>query len=180
MELELVEKVFSYDMADKENAQKGLYRIIHPYVNFYFTYMYPYMSALQTISVGEYYNQYIYPVFRKYVSGCFRQVCREHLEKLNKRGRLPIHFEKSGEWVGKEGTIDVVAQDAEGRTLIALCNWEKAMMTYEDYGWLLSYARKVKIRADYIYLYTASGFDEKLDLEAKVKKNLKLLQITDI
>ncbi|MDE5931446.1 MAG: ATP-binding protein, partial [Lachnospiraceae bacterium] len=46
MELELVEKVFSYDMADKENMQKGIYRIIHPFVNFYFTYMYPYMSAL--------------------------------------------------------------------------------------------------------------------------------------
>ena len=180
MELELVEKVFSYDVADKENVQKGIYRISHPYVNFYFTYMYPYMSALQTVSVGEYYNQYIYPVFRKYVSGCFKQVCREHLEKLNKRGRLPIYYEMSGEWVGKEGTIDVIAQDAEGRTLIALCNWEKAMMTYEDYEWLLSYARKVKIRTDYIYLYTASGFDEKLDLEAKVKKNLKLIQITDI
>lgn len=180
MELELVEKVFSYDMADKENTQKGIYRIIHPFVNFYFTYMYPYMSALQTVSVGEYYNQYIYPVFKKYVSGCFKQVCREHLEKLNKRGRLPIHFEKSGEWVGKEGIIDVIAQDTEGRTLIALCNWEKAMMTYEDYEWLLSYTRKVKINADYIYLYTASGFDERLDLEAKVKKNLKLVQITDI
>ena len=180
MELELVEKVFSYDMADKENTQKGIYRIIHPFVNFYFTYMYPYMSALQTMSVGEYYNQNIYPVFKKYVSGCFKQVCREHLEKMNKRGRLPIHFEKSGEWVGKEGTIDVIAQDAEGRILIALCNWEKAMMTYADYEWLLSYARKVKINPDYIYLYTASGFDEKLDLEAKVKKNLKLVQITDI
>ncbi|MCM1175243.1 MAG: ATP-binding protein [Blautia sp.] len=180
MELELVEKVFSYDMADKENAQKGIYRIVHPYVNFYFTYMYPYMSALQTVSVGEYYNQYIYPVFKKYVSGCFKQVCREHLEKLNKRGRLPIHFEKSGEWVGKDGMIDVIAQDAGGRTLIALCNWEKPMMTYNDYEWLLSYAKKVKLDADYIYLYTASGFDERLDLEAKVKKNLKLVQITDI
>ena len=180
MELELVEKVFSYDMADKENAQKGIYRIVHPFVNFYFTYMYPYMSALQTISVGEYYNQYIYPVFKKYVSGCFKQVCREHLAKLNKRGRLPIHYETSGEWVGKEGNIDFIAQDADGKMLIALCNWEKAMMTYEDYEWLLSYARKVKINADYIYLYTASGFDEKLNLEAKVKRNLKLVQITDI
>lgn len=180
MELELVEKVFSYDMADKENAQKGIYRIVHPFVNFYFTYMYPFMSSLQTISVGEFYNLYIYPSFRKYVSGCFKQVCREHLARLNKRGKLPLHYETSGEWVGKEGTIDFIARDAEGKTLIALCNWEKAMMTYEDYEWLLSYARKVKINADYIYLYTASGFDEKLDLEAKVKKNLKLVQITDI
>ncbi len=180
MELELVEKVYSYDMADKENAQKGIYRIIHPFVNFYFTYLYPNMSALQTVSVGEFYNQYIYPCFKKYVSGCFKQVCREHLARMNKRGRLPIQYVNSGEWVGKEGTIDFIAQDTDGKTLIALCNWEKAMMTYEDYEWLLSYARKVKLSADYIYLYTASGFDERLDLEAKVKKNLKLIQITDI
>lgn len=180
MELELVEKVFSYDTAGKENAQKGIYRIIHPFVDFYFTYIYPYMSALQTMSVGEYYNTYIYPTFRKYVSACFKKVCRQYLEKLNERGKLPFHYESSGEWVGKEGTIDVIAQDADGRTLVALCNWEKPMMTYEDYEWVLSCAEKAKISVDYIYLYTASRFDEKLDLEAKIKKNLKLVQVSDI
>lgn len=180
MELELVEKVFSYDTAGKENVQKGIYRIIHPFVDFYFTYMYPYMSALQTLSVGEFYNIYIYPNFKKFVSSSFKKVCRQHLEILNMRGRLPIHFENCGEWVGKEGTIDIISQDEEGKTLIALCNWEKPMMTYADYEWILSCAEKAKINVDYIYLYTASRFDEKLDLEAKVKKNLKLIQISDI
>lgn len=180
MELELVEKVFSYDTAGKENVQKGIYRIIHPFVNFYFTYMYPYMSALQTLSVGEYYNEYIYPYFKNYVSECFKKVCRQHLEKWNEKGKLPILFEDSGEWVGKSGTIDMIAQDEEGKTLIALCNWEKPMMTYSDYEWVLACAKKAKIDVDYIYLYTATGFDEKLNLEAKVKSNLKLIQISDI
>lgn len=180
MELELVEKVFSYDGAGKENAQKGIYRIIHPFVEFYFTYMYPYMSALQTISVGEYYNTYIYPNFRKYVSGSFKKVCRQYLEKLNERGKLPVHFESSGEWVGKEGSIDFIAKDADGRTLIAFCNWEKPMMTYADYEWVMSCAQRARIKADYIYLYTASGFDEKLNLEAKIKKNLRLIQVSDV
>lgn len=180
MELELVEKVFSYDTAGKENVQKGIYRIIHPFVDFYFTYMYPYMSALETLSVGEYYNRYIYPEFKKYVSEYFKKVCRQHLDLLNEREKLPFRFEDSGEWVGKEGTIDVIAQNAEGRTLIALCNWEKPMMTYEDYDWILSCAKKARINADYIYLYTASRFDERLDLEAKVKRNLRLVQISDI
>lgn len=180
IELELVEKVFSYEAAGRENAKKGIYRIVHPFVNFYFTYMYPYMSALQTISVGEYYNRYIYPGFKKYVSEYFTQVCRQHLEKRNERGRLPIKFESSGEWVGKEGTIDLIAQDEKGRTLIGMCNWEKPMMTYADYEWLIDCAGKAGIRADYIYLYTASRFDEKLNLEAKVKPNLRLIMISDI
>lgn len=180
MELGLVEKVASYDTAGRENAQKGIYRIEHPFVDFYFTYMYPNMSALQTLSVGEYYNKYIYPGFKKYVSRYFTQVCRQHLEKLNERGRLPVKFDSSGEWVGKEGTIDLIAQDEDGKTLIGMCNWEKPMLTYADYEWLLDCAKKARIRADYIYLYTASRFDEKLNLEAKVKSNLKLIIISDI
>lgn len=180
IDLKLVEKVFSFETAGRENAQKGIYRISNPFVDFYFTYLYPNMSALQTISVGEYYNEYIYPKFKRYVAGYFKRACRQHLERLNERGKLPFRFNKSGEWVGKEGTIDVIAQNEAGDTLVALCNWEKPMMTYEDYKWVINCTQKAKINADYIYLYTASGFDEKLNLEAKVKRGLKLVQITDI
>lgn len=180
MELGLVEKVFSYDTAGKENVQKGIYKITHPFVDFYFNYMYPHMSELYTLSVGEYYNTYIYPHFKHYVSEYFKQVCRQHLKWMNDKEKLPIQFTDSGIWVGKEGTIDAVAQDEEGRTLIALCNWERPMITYEDYEWVLSCAEKAKINVDYVYLYTASSFDEKLNLEAKVKPGLQLVQISDI
>ena len=179
IELELVEKVFSYDTAGNENVQKGIYRISHPFVDFYYTYMYPYLSDLQRLSVGEFYNQYIMPDFRKYVSGYFKKVCRQHLTKLNKIDKLPIMPDVVGEWVGKEGGLDIIAQDEEGRTLIGMCSWEKPI-AYEDYEELLTYAKKAKIGADYIYMYTAFRFDERLNLEAKVKTNIKLIQISDI
>lgn len=179
IELELVEKVFSYDTAGKENVQKGIYRISHPFVDFYYTYLYPHLSDLQMLSVGEFYNHYIMRDFRRYVSGYFKQVCRQHLARLGERHRLPIDCGTIGEWIGKAGSLDIIAQDQEGRTLIGLCNWEKPM-TYEDYENLLLYAKKAKISADYIYMYTAFRFDEKLNLEAKVKSNLKLVQISDL
>ena len=179
IELELVEKVFSYDTAGKENVQKGIYRISHPFVDFFYTYMYPHLSDLQMLSVGEFYNHYIMRDFRRYVSGYFKLVCRQHLARLGERHRLPIDCGTIGEWIGKAGSLDIIAQDQEGRTLIGLCNWEKPM-TYEDYENLLLYAKKAKISADYIYMYTAFRFDEKLNLEAKVKSNLKLVQISDL
>ncbi|MCX4340682.1 MAG: ATP-binding protein [Lachnospiraceae bacterium] len=179
IELELVEKVFSYDTAGKENVQKGIYRISHPFVDFYYTYIYPHLSDLQMLSVGEFYNHYIMRDFRRYVSGYFKLVCRQHLARLGERHRLPIDCGTIGEWIGKAGSLDIIAQDQEGRTLIGLCNWEKPM-TYEDYENLLLYAKKAKISADYIYMYTAFRFDEKLNLEAKVKSNLKLVQISDL
>lgn len=179
IELELVEKVFSYDTAGKDNVQKGIYRISHPFVDFYYTYMYPYLSDLHTLSVGEFYNRYIMPDFRKYVSGYFKKVCRQHLTKLNNRAKLPIMLDVVGEWVGKDGELDIIAQDEEGRTLVGLCSWEKPV-SYEDYENLLMYARKAKINADYIYMYTAFRFDERLNLEAKVKTGLNLVQISDL
>ncbi len=179
MELELVEKVFSYDTAGKENAQKGIYRISHPFVDFYYTYLYPHLSDLQILSVGEFYNRYIAPDFRRYVAKYFKRVCRQHLMKLNDRHRLPLELHTVGEWIGKEGALDLIAQDEEGHTLIGLCNWETPM-AYEDYEKLLLSADKAKINADYIYMYTAFRFDEKLNLEAKIKNHLQLVQITDL
>ena len=179
IELELVEKVFSYDTEGRENVQKGIYRISHPFVEFYYTYMYPYLSDLQTLSVGEFYNRYIMPDFRRYVTEYFKKVCRQHLTKMNNRHKLPIDFDIVGEWIGKAGELDIIARDEDGRTLIGLCNWERPM-TYEDYEELLGYAKKAKINADYVYMYTAFRFDEKLNLEAKVKPNLKLVQISDL
>ena len=178
IELELVEKVFSYDTAGKENVQKGIYRIGHPLVHFYYTYIYPYRSELEALSVGEFYNSYIVSDFRKYVSRYFKQVCRQHLARLNDRKRLPIQLEMIGEWVGKAGELDIIAQDAQEHTLIGLCNWERPT-TYEDYEALLGCAKKAKINADHVYMYSAYRFDERLNLETKVRTNLKLIQISD-
>lgn len=180
MELELVEKVFSYDTEGKANTQKGIYRITNHFVDFYFRFLYPNLSSLETLMAEEFYVQYIAPAFRGYVAEYFKTVCKQNIEKWSKWKRLPIEVDRIGEWVGKFGNIDLIAQDEDGRTLIGICNWDKPMMRYDDYEWLLFCARKAKIRADYIYLFSVGRFEEKLDLEAKVKHNLKLIRLDEM
>ena len=180
MELELVEKVFSYDTDGKVNVQKGIYRISNHLVHFYFTYLYPNLSALETMMPDEFYRNYIAPEFKNYVADYFKIVCKQYIEKWNRWGRLPIEVERIGEWVGKQGTIDIIAQDSEGKTIIGICNWDKPIMRYDDYEWLLFCAEKAKLRADYIYLFSVKKFDEKLTLEAKVKHNLKLISLDEM
>lgn len=180
MELELVEKVFSYDTEGRVNSQKGIYRISNHLVHFYFTYLYPNLSDLEKMTPGEFYQKYIALDFRNYVSEYFRTVCKQYVEKWNKWGRLPIEIDRVGEWVGKLGTIDVIAQNEEGETIIGICNWEKPIMRYDDYEWLLFCAEKAKLRADYVYLFSVKRFDEKLTLEAKVKQNLKLISLDEM
>ncbi len=180
IELEIVEKVFSYDTAGKDNTQKGIYKISNHFVHFWFKYIFPHVSRQGMISEEQFYNQYIAPSFRAYTATYFTKVCTEYLDLMNQMGKLHFKYEKSGSWVGKVGTIDIVAQDEEGHTLVGMCSWERSLMTYNDYEWLLFCVEKAKLNADYIYLFSVDGFDEKLNLEAKVKKNIILIDISQL
>lgn len=180
MELELVEKIFSYDTEGKANTQKGIYRISNHFVHFYFKFLYPNISSREQMTPTEFYRTFVYPSVKSYVAEYFKTVCQQHIEKWNKWNRLPIEIDRIGEWVGKLGTIDVIAQNEEGETIVGICNWDKPMMRYDDYEWLLFCVEKAKLRADYIYLFSVHRFDEKLTLEAKVKQNLKLISLDDM
>ncbi len=177
MELEIVEKVFSYDTEGRENAQKGVYRIRNHFVAFYFHYLYPHLSRLDEMSPEDFYDCYIAPDFRSYVTPFFRQVCQEYMEYLNDRRKLPFFCTRMGEWVGKAGTIDLIAQDDSGHTIVCLCGWEKPVMPYEDYEWLLFCTRKARLQADYVYLFSAVCFDGALQREAQQNGSLRLISL---
>lgn len=180
MELELVEKVFSYDTEGKANAQKGIYRISNHFVHFYFTFIYPNLSSLEAMTPTVFYEEYIAAYFKSYVEKYFKTVCTQRMEQWNRWGKLPFEVTRFGEWVGKFGNIDIIAQGDEGETIIGLCNFEKPIMPYEDYEWLLFCVEKAKLKADYIYLFSVGRFDEKITLEAKVKQNLRLITMDEM
>ncbi len=180
MELEIVEKVFSYDTEGHANVQKGIYRICSRYVHFYYKLIYPRLSSLQTEAASAFYLSFISQELKSYVAEYFKNVCMEYLDDKNDRNMLPFVFDRSGEWVGKDGNIDIILQDEEANTLLAQCNYDKPMMTYEEYGRLLHCADKARLDVGYIILFSVDRFDEKLELEAKVKRNLTLVSIKNM
>ena len=84
-----------------------------------------------------------------------------------------------GEWVGKVGTIDLIAEDEE-HSLVVGCNWDRPMYAYEDYEWLMFCADKACVEPDYVYLFSVEQFDERLVSEAKLKRNLVLVNAKEI
>lgn len=180
MELELVEKVFSFDTEGYDNVQKGIYRISNRFTHFYFKFIYPHLSSLEFMDEEAFYTSFIAPELKSYVSEYFIDVCKEHLEELNEEKALPFIYDRAGEWIGKVGTIDIVAQNEENNTLLVHCNYDKPMMPYEEYEKLLYCAKKAKLEAEYVYLYSVGNFDEKLSLEARVKENLTLVSLKEL
>lgn len=179
MELELVEKIFSYDTDGKSNTQKGVYRIQNPLVNFYFYFIYPNLSNIEMMLSDEFYDNYVAPKFRFFVEPSMKKMCLEQMLQLNAEGELPIRFVKSGEWVGKIGTIDIVAQDENGHTLLVMCNYEKKVLTMDDYEWLLFLAKKAKLSPQAVYLYTVGEFDEMLTKAALNNYGIRLVSLKE-
>ncbi len=160
MELDLAEKVYSYDTEGRSDTQKGIYRISNPYVKFYFRYLFPNGSLLELLPPEDFYRKKVADSLDLYVEEAYRRICREHM------GR---EYRTVGEWLGKTGAIDIVASDEEGRIGVGACVWARAMES-RDLEWLLFSMKKARIESDDIRLYCEKGFDEALQKKADEAK----------
>lgn len=180
MELGFIGKEFSFDTEGRSNTQKGVYDICCNYVDFSYKFLYLHKEELLWKDATTYYNEYIKPYMKMYTAKYFPSICKEYLDTQNQFMNLPIKYDRIGSWIGKEGTIDFVCRDGGGNTLIALCNWEKPMMRFDDYEWLQYCAKQARIKPDYVYLFSAGGFDEQLNFAVSSKKNIKLVTIDEL
>lgn len=175
MELEIVEKIFSYDTEGRENTMKGVYAIKNRFVAFWFTFLFPHMSKLQMMSPEVFYESFIAEELAKFCENGFKAVCRELMAEKNHQNVFPIAPEHVGEWLGKAGTIDLIVQDLQGRTAVGICNFASRELPYADFEWLEYTTRQAKLEADYIYLFSAGGFDERIKQEGK--ENDRIIQV---
>lgn len=167
MEFDVIEKATSFETGGQRNTQKGLYQIRDHYINFWFHFVYPHLSDLYICSPEEFYTKYIEPDIEEYMNRYFVQVCVEYMELMNRVKKLPLDMTKIGTWIGKQGTVDIVAQDAVRNTLVGACNWSKPMMTAEDLAKLAQTLKKARLAPKHIFLFTATEFAPELLALAK-------------
>ncbi|WP_024866753.1 ATP-binding protein [Butyrivibrio sp. FCS014] len=169
---DFAEKAYSFGNAGRENVMKGVYRICDPLLDFYFRFIFPNESSLLQMPADKFYDIFISAGIQNYAGTYFRQVCREYILRLEERGLFPFEIEEEGEWIGKEGTIDIIAQSEMGDTALGICSWQKTL-THTDLEKLEYCAKKARLEGDVIYLFSTAGFDNWL-LDAALKPGCKL------
>ena len=162
MAFDVVEKVVSFDTGGWENTKKGVYRIANTYVNFWFRFVYPHLSELYMASPEQFYDAYIAPGIDEYLERYFKEVCMEYVGLLNLIGKLPMKISKMGTWIGKEGNIDIIAQNSVRENIVGYCNWNQPEFTMEMKEELLKSMKQAKIDAKYFFLFSAKGFSEEI------------------
>ncbi len=152
MELELVEKVFSFDTEGYADTQKGIYRISNTFVRFYFRFLFANETLLESLGAEEFFQKKIKDRLPSFVEEAYRRICRETIH---------VGGKVAGEWLGKSGNLDIVAKDSEGNLIVANCSYGRPMKV-DDYEWLVFCAQRAKIKNASFRLYSESGFDEEL------------------
>lgn len=176
IEMEIVEKVFSFQTRGHANTQKGIYRIKNHLLNFWFKFVYPNLTQLELMDAESFYDTFIAPDYMKYMERYYIDVCREYLELMNQAGRLQVQFTRIGSWYGKQGDIHIMAQDEQGHYLLGQCCWEKECMTVEDYEKMLECVKQAKIKnVDYYYLFSRYMYDVHLKDMAKTEPEIILI-----
>ncbi len=175
----VVEKVESIATGGWENTKKGVYTISNTFLHFYFKFIYTNISQLKQISPAEFYEKHIAPEFDSYMEHYFTKVCAEYIELMNMLGQLPIKVKRIGTWVGKQGSIDILAQSEDRQRIVARCSWSKELMTIDMLTSLIEATNKAKIKSDYYYLFSAHGFSQELIDGEKAQPKMRLIDLND-
>ncbi|MCR5416806.1 MAG: ATP-binding protein [Pseudobutyrivibrio sp.] len=177
---DVIDKAVSFETGGWDNTKKGVYRIVDPYINFWFTFIYPHLSELISHTPEAFYDKFIAPKLDEYLQIYFVNVCREYLHLLNMVDQLPIKLTKIGTWIGKENTIDVIGQSSNRENVVGICNWADKTMSYDRYEELLESMKKARITANTVFLFSATKFDSKLVVLSKENKSIVLVDMTEL
>lgn len=180
MALELVEKVFSYETADNRNSKKGVYRICDPLVQFWYHYIFPHYEDLGVLSASAFYEKYIADDIATYISAGYGKICAEYLDILNEKDKLPVNYTRHGEWVGKNGRIDVVGQDAKRNTLLGFCNTAGKRLDLPMVQEFLGLAKEAHLRPEHCFFFSADGFSPEVEFLAKSRDGIYLIDMNDL
>ncbi len=180
MALELVEKVFSYETADNRNSKKGVYRICDPLVRFWYYFIFPHLDELGVLSAEDFYDAYIAKEVNDYICATYGKICAEYLDILNERGKLPVNYTRHGEWVGKNGRIDVVGQDAKRNTLLGFCNISGRVFDLDMLEHNVGLAKEARLRPEHCFFFSADGFSKEVEAFAEKRNGIYLVDMNDL
>ena len=197
IELEIIKREFSVDDGIKEraNVSRGLYRLTDNFFRFWYAFVFTNISELESGDVDGVFNYSVKPVLHEFASLVFEDVCREYVRELQKSGKLPFRYKTMGRWWGRttvrrkdsteiqETEIDLLAVSSKSNQyLVGECKFKGRPLSYADYLDTAAKLMPQQEKADfYYYLFSESGFDERLTEEASHNDDhLRLVALEDL
>ena len=179
IDLDILEREVPVTEENPEKSKKGLYKIKDNYLRFWFAFIYPNMSFIESGNSAIVLDKIRKSMVSGHTAFVYEDVCREQMWKLNANGAWPFHFSKLGRWWDSRNEIDIAAIDPDGSNLIlGECKfWQEPVGSNILYA-LEQKAAAVEWRKDrrhtWLILFRAAGFTDELKEIAKSRSDLIL------
>jgi AAA+ ATPase superfamily predicted ATPase len=165
LDLEVLEKRVPIT-ADPRRSRRSLYYIGDHFFDFWFRYVYPYQSELESGRPSIARNQ-IQATFDQHVSRIYEDCIRDWLWHLQDQGQLPFELQRLGSWWNKRTEIDLVGLNQTTHDIVfGECKWSQSPVGLDVLKRLYNKAHQVAWqrgeRREWFVLASRSGFQEAL------------------
>ena len=186
-DMDLVEKEFPvlFNLSDRGNIQRGIYRLSDNFLRFWFRFIatqtVPVMTRREALDV---WSENIESAFSEFAAQAFEDVCKQYLWRKRFEDQLPMKPVRLGRWWHKSVEIDLVGPDAKGdNVLVAECKYRhqktgiSVLRALDKKCESLPIKKSVKVHR---YLFSRSGFDDALTALSHTDPTLHLIKLEDL
>ena len=179
IDLDILEREVPITEENPERSKKGLYKIKDNYLRFWFAFVYPNMSFIESGHSEIVMNKIKKSLVRNHIAFVYEDVCKERMWELNAEDRWPFNFTKLGRYWDARTEVDIAALDPEGKNLIlGECKyWQETV----DVDVLRNLEAKTDAvdwernnRKVWYVLFSVSGFTDELTALAAAREDVLL------
>lgn len=180
MDLDILERRVPVTEENPEKSKRGLYKIKDNYLRFWFAFIYPNMSFIESGHSGIVMDKIRKGLTTSHIGFVYEDICEERMWELNVNNTWPFQFSKLGGYWDAKNEIDIAALDPEGKNLIlGECKYWK-----EPVGLNVLHALEAKAcdvawerdrRKVWYVLFSISGFSDELRNHAATRDDLLLI-----
>lgn len=183
IDLDILEREVPVTEENPEKSKRGLYKIKDNYIRFWFAFVYPNMSFLESGNARIVMDKIRKGLITNHTAFVYEDVCREQMWELNADGAWPFYFSKIGRYWDSQTEIDIAALDPDGDNLIL----GECKYWHEPVG--LNVLRDLEAKASNVdwhknkrkvwyVLFGASGFTDELIAVASERDDVELIYNT--
>lgn len=179
IDLDILEREVPITEENPEKSKKGLYKIKDYYIRFWFAFIYPNLSFIESGNTAIVMNKIKKGFISNQVSFVYEDICREKMWEMNAEDKWPFHFTKIGRYWDSQTEIDIAAVDTESNNLIlGECKYWKDKVGINILNELESKALQVNWKKSerkvWYVLFSANGFTPELEQLANTRDDVIL------
>ena len=180
IDLDILEREVPVTEDNPEKSKRGLYRIKDNYIRFWFRFIYPNLSYIESGNSALVMDWIRKDLIKQHTAFVYEDICRERLWDMNRDEIWPFKITKIGGYWDKDTEIDIAAVDLiENNLLVGECKYRQEPVGLNVLTELERKTDKISWRKDcrkeWFVLFSMCGFTEELIESAKSRPDVLLV-----